>query len=386
MQAQTETVRLVGKKQLLLVLLLVIIFSTVVWGVFAAQPKPVANLYQPSLPEASFISVASVSRRIPIRLRGTLMPEQQLRVTSPLAGQLVYISDNFRQGGEFKRGDLLFQLDDMRLRMQVAQRKAFYQQAQLDEIELQARLQSRKRSDHDALSQLAKGEPQLSAASAHTVAAKAAWTYAKLQLEKTRYQAPFDGKVRQVQAHLHEYLAAGAPIASLYGSKHYRLRLAVSDSNRALLDLTEVVGSEVVITAPEQPDKQWLGRVVAYDGYVDEGSRQSYVIVEFDSEDKTLAPGQLMDAVLNSRRFDNLFVIESRWMRNDHSVWLLADDDTLIRRKVNIVARDARQVYLNAGLNTGERLIVSPLLFVSAGMKLKPLTTAPSLPLKPPAH
>jgi RND family efflux transporter MFP subunit len=109
---------------------------------------------------------------------------------------------------------------------------------------------------------------------------------ARQQLIDTVLVSPFDGAVSARQAAVGEYLAAGAPVATLVRTHPLRLRLPVPEREAAGVRIGHAVRLSV-----EGDTTVYQGRVVRLSPIVQEQNRTLLVEAEVPNERATLRPG-----------------------------------------------------------------------------------------------
>ncbi|HCS27589.1 MAG TPA: efflux transporter periplasmic adaptor subunit [Spongiibacteraceae bacterium] len=106
-------------------------------------------------------------------------------------------------------------------------------------------------------------------------------------------------------------------------------------------------------------DRDFNGKITVVDSRVNAVDRSIRARAEFDNSEGLLKPGMLMTIELlrNPRRA--LLVPEAALLTRDqqHSVWIIAEDNTLQRRIIEIGSRQPGWVEVLSGLNEGENLV-----------------------------
>jgi len=74
---------------------------------------------------------------------------------------------------------------------------------------------------------------------------------------------------------------------------------------------------------------------------------------------------------IEGRQVDAVYRIPRTALRDNISVWVAGEDDTLDIRRIETAWRDSHTVLIRSGLNPGDRLIVSDLPVPVAGMPLR---------------
>ena len=251
--------------------------------------------------------------------------------------------------------------------------------------------------------QLALNGPRVEQAQAAIEVARAELEEAELQLSKTRLLAPADGQLVQTMLDLGEFVAAGREVASLYGTDAVEIPIAVpmdelrwlptlspdhfsptADSNPAPNDL---LPTATIHWQSGQRDYVWHGKVVRWEAGLDARTRTLTLVVEvprpWDSfrpgEHPALQPGMFCRVEISAGSQPNAVVIPRTALHDGNSVYLVTDG-RLERRQVEVLRFLRDQAILSAGLQSGDRLVISPLSAPVIGMKLRPLEVQPVAP------
>ena len=254
--------------------------------------------------------------------------------------------------------------------------------------------------------QLALNGPRIEQAEAAIEVARAELQEAELQLSKTRLLAPADGQLVQTTLDLGEFVTAGREVASLYGTGAVEIPIAVpmdelrwlptlspdhftpaANSSPALNDL---LPTATVHWQSGQRDYVWHGKVVRWEAGLDARTRTLTLVVEvprpWDSfrpgEHPALQPGMFCRVKISAGSQPNAVVIPRTALHDGDSVYLV-NDGRLDRRQVEVLRFLRDQAILSAGLQSGDKLVVSPLSAPVVGMKIRALEVQPAAPAIP---
>lgn len=357
-----------------------------------AGPKAQRKSQVVNLPGVEFEVVNPASVSIPVFTRGIANPSTQVDLSSEVTGVVVEISENFKNGGYFKKDDWLIKVDQSHHLMEMDTAKAEYASADLNYQRTRANLNSRGRSSR-RLTDYAKGKPQLAEAESRMRAARTRLKLAREQLSKTTIKAPFDGRVQVTQVAIKEYITTGRPIAKIYAINQSEVRLPLSRQQLKLVEVpglylnSDVDDSDVqkealpkVKVMDSSHQYHWQGRLVRSEGNVDPRNRLIYVIAEIvapyasdpeQPERPPLSAGTFVEARIEGRAHENIVEIPRAALHNRDEVWLLNSDDRIEIRKVNVLYRGKDKVYLNKGLNQGDKVITTPLEVAVNNMRVQ---------------
>ena len=113
---------------------------------------------------------------------------------------------------------------------------------------------------------------------------------------------------------------------------------------------------------------RWKGQVVRLLEELDPQGRMARVLVEVDEPFKggsvsrfPLLVGAFVAVSIEGRSISDAIEIPRVALHSDDHVWLVNEQDQLARQVVTVAWRDKDRLFISAGLNPGDRLVVSPL-------------------------
>jgi RND family efflux transporter MFP subunit len=326
-------------------------------------------------------------------------PRTDINLTAEVSGRIVRTSDAFVAGGAFKKGELLVKIEDADYRVAVAAAKA--RMAQSEEFLRREEAESElAQKDYEALgragdaSDLTLRKPQLAQARAAFDAAKADYNGALLNLQRTELRAPFDGRVRERLAGEGQFIAPGAAIGRIFATDVAEVRLPLADSDLAKLGISlafsetpESPGPKVTLSATLAGEyHEWVARVARTDGAFDPGTRQVGAIAVVEdpygngsSGGAPLAAGLFVDAVIEGRALERGVVLPRTALFGRSTVYVIGKEDRINAREVVVLAADKDTITIAGGLESGERVVTSPLRGAREGDKVTP-TDRTSIP------
>jgi len=120
---------------------------------------------------------------------------------------------------------------------------------------------------------------------------KSELAFARQQLADTTLSAPMDGAVRERKASVGEFLAAGAPVASLVRVHPLRLKVAVSERDAVIVKVGQTVQVRI-----EGDDAKHTGRVVRLSPVYEKQNRTLTVEAEVDNRQGRIKAGSFARA------------------------------------------------------------------------------------------
>tara|TARA_R110002050_G_scaffold229209_1_gene364809 strand:+ start:167 stop:1510 length:1344 start_codon:yes stop_codon:yes gene_type:complete len=325
---------------------------------------------------------------------GTVQPRTQSVLVAQVSGEINEISQQFRNGGFFEKGDVLVQLDDRDHRAEVNLNQANLLSAKQALLEEQARAKQalidwQRLGNGAQASALVLREPQLAAAQAQVLSAQANLEKAQLQLERTNIVAPFAGRILTKHVDLGRVVASNTQLADIYAIDYVEIRLPIKNKDLSFMALPEeyrdsnktVQGTMVQLTSTLIGQQQWQGEIVRTEGAVDENSQQLYVVAQIDNpydvSNNKVAPikiGQYVNAEITGRTIEKALVIPNSAIYQGSYVYVvenIEDKNVLKRKDINIRWQNNEDALIEAGLTFGEKLVLTPLGQVSSGTPVK---------------
>lgn len=348
---------------------------------FMGSMRPNLERQAPNIaPPTVFYTIAETqSVTLDVSAQGEVRPRTDINLTAQVSGQIVSTSDAFVNGGAFKKGDTLIQIEDAPYKAAAAAARS-----RLAQEEAEAALARRDYEDlglDEDPTDLALRIPQLEQA-------RAEYEAARLNLERTTIRAPFDGRVRERIAGVGQYVAPGAQLGRIFSTDVAEIRLALTDNDLAKLGLPfaftatdDNPGPLVQMSAfIANKNHEWTGRIARTEGAIDPGTRQVFAIAvvndpygEGAAEDGTpLAMGLFVDAHIVGKPYENAIVLPRSALYGRDTVYVIKDDNTLEARTVSIVSADRDTITLASGVNPGERVVTSPLRGADNGDEVTP--------------
>ena len=367
------------------------------------RARPIELEPPPQIPVVTTRPARADSGVIRVRGSGTVRPRAETTVAPQVGGRVVWVSPSFVSGGRFRRGEPLFRVDPAdyenaaaAAEADVAQRQVAVMQAE-EEVELARgeyeRLARREGLEPDpgAASALLLREPQLEAARAALRSAEARLDDARLALERTWVRAPFDGIVRDESVDQGRFVTPGLAVGRIYATDALELVVPVSDDRAALIDgLWDVRPGGAGPRIPAVLQAEFGGSRYRWDAVVDraetaldEQTRTVDIVLRIpdpfapapDQPDRPpLLLGAFAIADIAGVRFDRFVRVPSAGIRDEDgrdAVWAVEDDSLLVGKSVEVIQRVEDTTYVLGDLPDGEPIVVSPLPFVTNGMRVR---------------
>ena len=344
--------------------------------------------------------VAAAQENVPrtVVATGTLAAEDQVVLGAKVAGRLAELAVDL--GTRVRKGAVVARIDPADYRLRVEQAEAALQQARarlglrpdgtddrvdpertalvrqaravLDEAKL-----TRERSERLAQQDLI-ARSQLDAAVAALQVAEGRYQdaieevrnrqgvlaqrrseleLARQQLADTGLVSPIDGAVSQRQASVGEYLAPGAPVATLVRLHPLRLRLAVPEREAANVR----IGQPVKLTV-EGDTTEHGGRVARLSPAIQEQNRTLAIEAEIPNEKGLLRPGSFARASIVTQAGMPVVMVPASAIVSFAGIdkVISVKDGKSVERRVQLGRREGGRVEIVSGLAAGEQVVAEP--------------------------
>ncbi len=342
------------------------------------------------------VEVKSVTREnLPVVVMGTgtVGPRQEGSITPQVSGRVAYLAPDFVVGGHFRKGDLLFRIEDADYRLAIDRAKAALAKAEYDlaTVEGQARVariewERLRLAETKDPNPLVLYEPQLKNARANVDSATAALAQAELDLARTSAFAPFSCLVRSEEIDLGQYVTVGNRVATVAGTGAAEIVVPLplemmqwitiprkgsnGNGSKALVKLT--VGGKV---------PTWEGRVARSLGEVDPRGRMARVVVAVndpynlerggDPKRQDLEIGMFVDVEITGKTLPGVFAVPRSALRHGDTVWTRDGEGKLRGTPVTVVQRRRDTVILRDGMREGDRVVLTNISGMAEGMQLR---------------
>lgn len=388
MTEHSEEIHLSGRQALLATFVIILAVALVALALILRREVP-RETPQKVPPTIETMTVIPATVQFELESQGTVQALHRTQLTSEVPGRVTGIDDSLRNGGFFKEGTVLVELDDRDFRAALARAEAEVARARLALLQEEADAEQAriewKELGHGEAPPLVLREPQVAGARATLASAIAQEDKAKLDLERTRIRAPYDGRVMERKVGPGA-IVSGSPadvLAEIYSTERAEVALPLQLDDFRFLSIPDARNSlsedeapRVVLKSRIQGGAEWEGWLERVGAAIDERSRMLMVVAvvpdPFGESARgnvlPLKPGTFVTAVIQGKTLDNVIVIPRSAMVDRDTLLVVSDEDTLHRRTVEILRATRDSVYIGGGLEAGERICISPVAYFVEGM------------------
>jgi len=180
---------------------------------------------------------------------------------------------------------------------------------------------------------------------------------ARQQLADTSVHAPFDGAIQERRASVGEYLATGAPLATIVRMDPLRLRAEVSEREAPHVR----VGQTVRVTT-EGDANIYTGRIARLSPTITPQSRMLMVEAEVNNKTSALRPGSFARAEIVTDDHSMSLTVPTRAIIAFAGVEkvIVVKDGKAVEKPVKTQRRTAEWTEVVSGVTAGEMVILDP--------------------------
>ena len=329
---------------------------------------------------------------------GTVQPVEDVVLSPLVPGQIIRRDPAFTPGGFVKKGEVLLQIDPADYQNTLELRKSELLQSettlatemgrqQIAEQDLQLINNDSLFGDNplsDNETQLVLRKPQLNAVKATIEAARASVNQAQLNLERTTIRAPFDAHILSQNVTVGSQVAQGDDLGRIVGTDSYWVTATVPVSRLQWLKFPESNSEKGSLVHIENPSAWTTGasRTGYLDrqiGALDAQTRLARVLVRVEDPLATskalegapkLMIGTFVEVNIEADSIPNVVRMNRNLVRSNQTAWVMKDK-LLEIRELDIILTDNEYVYVQSGLEEGDKIVTTNLSTVTNGIELR---------------
>ena len=287
-----------------------------------------------------------------IRTAGTLMPSEEVVVTTEVSGLVKSI--HFNEGAIVKKGELLLRINDDELQAQ--REKAIHQKKLIQEIVERQRVLFEK----EAVSQESFDQVRTD-----LLVIESEIRLLDTRIEKTFIRAPFDGTIGFRSVSPGGYLQPGGSVARLVKASPLRIEFSIPERYQSEV----LVGRDVNFSVAGYSD-DFIARVYATNPKVDERTRSIILRASYANYDYKLLPGVFANIRLIISTKDSALQIPSEAIipqMDGERVFVYRSGKAMLTT-ISTGIRTEDRVEVTSGLVAGDTLLTSGILQMRTGM------------------
>ena len=352
--------------------IIIVLTIFVVYIIFTNPPKAKTQKTQASKVEVEIQKVKKDDFLIKLDSFGTAQAQTQSTISSQVSGKIIYVNDNFKNGGFFKKNELLVQIEDSDYKADVKIAQAELLLAKQTLLEEEAKSKQAKEdwerfNINEKANDLVLRVPQLESAKANVIASEAKLQKAKLNLQRTKIKAPFNGRVLEKNISIAQIVSSNSSIGTIISNEAIEIRLPIKNKELKLIDINKKAKVSFI---SETSQNRYEGEIVRSESAIDSNTKQLYLIAQIKKDNENITIGEYLKAKIEAKTLKNVIIIPNDTIYQSSYVYL-EKDGVLLRKQIEILWQDDSNTLISKGLKEGDNLVLTTLGQVSSGTKVK---------------
>ena len=277
-------------------------------------------------PEVVVTNPARAQHSLTVSLTGEVRAQGKVGLRAQVAGRVLSVSSALRGGGTFRAGQTLLTIDPADFELGLRSKRALLQQqeARLRWRVLRAeekREEFRRENPGKPVPPLVNNETEIARYRARVDAAGAAVEKAELDLARTRYSLPFDGRIVETTAMRGQLVGPMEPFGLAFSRESLEVEAPISPDDLEYLGPAE--GRPVRVVANGESFAAYVDRVAPV---VNRRSRLVRLYVKFADSVKLEsipAPGTFANLTIEGPAFDNSLLLPKATEQPNGTVWVV---------------------------------------------------------------
>ena len=352
------------------------------WVACDLWPKKAAGRMQ--MPQmAATVAVRQVEERVynlPERFVAHAEPVQEVELLPQVDGYIEEIK--FKEGDIVKEGDVLYVLDGERYQAIVNQRKADLAAAEAEQRRADRYYERMLKADARGITQLERDNAEASAESskAAVMQAKANLVVAEYDLKKTKVIAPISGQIGKTSAHVGDYVSPSkGALARIVQIDPMRVSFPITDRAYIAWRSAQLRGDapdyRLRLILPDGSEYREFGAWAFDDNTMSKETATIIMRLVFPNPGRMLIPNSYVTLLVDYKTPPKIPCVPQQAVvdlaTGSRGVWVLKDDMTVEQRVIEAREMCDGWIPVDKGLAVGEKVIVSGMGKLVAGMKVK---------------
>ncbi|MEO8820187.1 MAG: efflux RND transporter periplasmic adaptor subunit [Ginsengibacter sp.] len=290
-----------------------------------------------------------------IEVAGTLLPFEETDIHPEVSGKVTYLSIN--EGTHVRKGTLLARLFDGDL------------QAQLQKLKVQLQVAEKTEERQDQLLKIGGiSQQDYDLSSLDVSSIKADIQVMQASIDKTIIKAPFDGKIGFKNISIGAFISPTTVITTIRQDSKLKLEFSVPEKYTPKVQM-----GNVIYFTTESSNKQYKAKIFATESGITEANRSLKVHAVVENLDKNITAGSFAKVAFDMGDNNDAVMIPTQAIipeARDKKV-IAYNGGMADFKVVTTGTRDSAKVEILSGLSIGDTVIITGLLSIQPGSKIK---------------
>jgi len=303
--------------------------------------------------EAMVVKPSSIEEVVEVS--GSILANESTEIRPEISGRLVQL--NLREGAIVNKGSLLAKIYDGDL------------QAELKKLQVQLQIAEKTEERQKELLKIggiAQQDYDLSLLQVSNIKADIELT--RVSIGKTEIRAPYTGRLGLKNVSPGAYISPTTLLTTITEIRQMKIEFSVPEKYN-----TQITNGMGVVFTVEGSDKTYRANVLAKESYVDEATRNLRIRAVVQQPDAFMVPGTFAKVNMILGRNNNAFMIPSNAIipqaRNKQVA--VYRGGVAFMTDITTGVRDSSRIQVTTGLQAGDTVITTGLLFVKNDSKIK---------------
>ena len=336
--------------------------------------------------------VQFVSARPQITSYGEIFAAREVALRAQVAGEIVRTAPQFAEGGSFRSGELMLEIDPFHYRHVLTEARANLRAARAalaeqhtnfylawqdakrgEELFARGTIAVKLRDDYRARYLTAKARYQQQKSAVERLESQQ--QRAQRDLEDTQIRAPSDGFIDNLSVQRGQQVSRASHLANFIDGDSYEVRFNISDTEygRLLASKTALIGLPVRLNWKlGEEQMQWEGRVSRIGARIAASTRGTALFARLakDAVPPNLRAGAFVEVTLEGKLFARVVALPRSALFADNQVMVI-EEGRLAAREIRLAAMDDKQAYVAEGLAEGEQVLLTRFEAARAGARVR---------------
>ncbi|MEH6408714.1 MAG: efflux RND transporter periplasmic adaptor subunit, partial [Leeuwenhoekiella sp.] len=286
-----------------------------------------------------------------ILLSGSLEANEQIDVRSEVSG--IVESINFDEGGKVKKGQVLFTVNDLEMRAQLA--KTSTAQKLAGENERRAKLLLEKQAISQEEYEVSQADFQSAQAESQLIGA---------QLAKATVRAPFSGTIGLRYISQGTYVTPTTPVAKLVNTDQIKITFSIPEKYASQIKLHDTLSFTTTNSSEE-----YTAKIYAIEPEVELATRTLKLRAIADNESGKLYPGTFANVTLPLAKINDALLVPTESLipiQNGKKIFV-SENGKAKEIVVETGARTKTSIRVLSGLKAGDTILTSGVMTLREG-------------------
>jgi RND family efflux transporter MFP subunit len=354
--AAEQPTRKSGFRRLPLPLIILGVTAGIVYLLVATRPQLVPTVAPERVWPVEVMAARIGTIQPELNLFGEVVAGRRTELMPLVAGVMVEIGENFREGGRVRKGELLLQIDPFTYETDLAEQRSIRKEGRIKLKMLNRDLERAKElfaAKNVSEQFLDTAELDVLQQEAIVEQREIAVTRAERDLADCRLVAPFDGVVNEVNAALgKQFSGFGADkVGELIDTSRLEVRFSLTNAQygRLIESGNSLVGLPVeILWKVGQGTLQYAAAIERVGAEIESttGGVDAFAVIDTGGKQTDLRPGAFVSIRLSDKTYADVIQVPDTALYGEDSIFII-QDERLVMRKVHVVDFTGTNVLLH---------------------------------------